>query len=462
VNKTGSAFLSIFLCMLTLERGVWACSCGSTPSGNVPCARVWNPPALFSGRVTAIEDAVVKDGPDASWPKRIVNFSVIADYRGGTAQTLQVTTARDGAACGYNFNVGRDYLVYAYKDDKGGLSTGLCTPTRPLDEATDDIAFLASTSDLKPVGSLFGGAWQYKPRRTMDDYSPQPPMPGLKLTLEGEHTNYDAVTDAEGKYRFADLAAGQYTLKIHSPEGFTHPTEQKITIREKGCSVYDISLVRETSVSGSVRDTNGEPVTKLLVDLVPVDQVDAPLQHDRLVAELDAQGRFTFSGMTAGSYYLGLGLGRFTVTKHAFPKTFYPGTTSLRMAGVVVINEGDRLKNLDFQLPPKMAERHIDGFVLMPDGTPAKHAYINIREGGINEVEGVSCGPDGKFSITVFEGLQYRIWAHSDLGNGEQRHSAFKDITDSGEIKNIKLIITEPYGSCIPCLRAPPMRTPEN
>jgi hypothetical protein len=55
----------------------------------------------------------------------IATFAVEEFWKGELAATVEVRTAMDGASCGYNFQIGAAYLVYAFKAPNG-LSTGLC------------------------------------------------------------------------------------------------------------------------------------------------------------------------------------------------------------------------------------------------------------------------------------------------------------------------------------------------
>jgi hypothetical protein len=63
-------------------------------------------------------------------------------WKGAHCGTVTVQTASDSAACGYSFEVGRTYLVYAFKE--GGLSTNICTRTRVIEEASEDLAALGA------------------------------------------------------------------------------------------------------------------------------------------------------------------------------------------------------------------------------------------------------------------------------------------------------------------------------
>ena len=67
-------------------------------------------------------------------------------WKGETADTIQIQTADNSAACGYNFELGESYLVYAYANDVAAnlsdLSVGLCGRTSLVANAEEDIAEL--------------------------------------------------------------------------------------------------------------------------------------------------------------------------------------------------------------------------------------------------------------------------------------------------------------------------------
>jgi len=56
-------------------------------------------------------------------------------------EEVTITTYKDGAMCGYYFEVGKEYIVYAYgtKDD---LSTNNCSRTTGISNR-EDVKYLA-------------------------------------------------------------------------------------------------------------------------------------------------------------------------------------------------------------------------------------------------------------------------------------------------------------------------------
>lgn len=116
-----------------------ACSCPRESSDRVSFEKARaRARALFRGRVEEIQG-----GPDAAraTPYR-VTFSVTETFKGPTGARRVVTTEAFGVSCGYSFEKGRDYLVYAEGGDARGWSTDTCSRTRPVERAAAELAFL--------------------------------------------------------------------------------------------------------------------------------------------------------------------------------------------------------------------------------------------------------------------------------------------------------------------------------
>lgn len=113
---------------LTLSDAVFACSCVMPPG---PEAARDASDAVFSGKVTGI----ARSG-------RMLEVTIQVDraWKGAPCGELTLETAADGATCGFGFEEGKSYLVYAAEE--GGLTTNLCTRTRSIDQAEEDLAAL--------------------------------------------------------------------------------------------------------------------------------------------------------------------------------------------------------------------------------------------------------------------------------------------------------------------------------
>ena len=87
---------------------------------------------MFAGRVASMEPG--------SYGKT-VRFDAERAWKGVTESAVTVTTGNGGGDCGYGFEQGKEYLVYAY-GDKESLDTGICTRTQPIIDAYVDLAAL--------------------------------------------------------------------------------------------------------------------------------------------------------------------------------------------------------------------------------------------------------------------------------------------------------------------------------
>ena len=95
--------------------------------------------AIFSGEVTEITS---KD----EWSV-IVKFKVVKSWKSKLSKEIMITTNKQSAMCGYYFEAGKKYLVYAYgaKDD---LSTNNYSRTTPVGNKVD-IKFLDKLNRTK-------------------------------------------------------------------------------------------------------------------------------------------------------------------------------------------------------------------------------------------------------------------------------------------------------------------------
>ncbi len=90
--------------------------------------------AIFEGRVDAIE-------PIGGQLR--VRFHVTQAWRGVEHESVELLTASNSAACGYTFEIGQHYLVYAGQDD-ASLTVSLCSRTARMDDASEDRQLLGS------------------------------------------------------------------------------------------------------------------------------------------------------------------------------------------------------------------------------------------------------------------------------------------------------------------------------
>ena len=156
---------------------VQACSCVE-PSA--PAEAFTNSDAVFTGKVTAVSDnsspviflldrllARVGLSPAYLYSYRFwgyeITFAVLNSWKNVATTRVKVHTGTGGGDCGYLFNQGSDYLVYAYEwndNENTGLGTGICTRTSEISRATEDLSYLNSIPTL-PLTPVYDFSWMY-------------------------------------------------------------------------------------------------------------------------------------------------------------------------------------------------------------------------------------------------------------------------------------------------------------
>ena len=131
-----AAFAFTFFSVLNAGN-VSACSCiflPETESLDSIVQRAYkDSSAVFVGEVVEIVQK-----PDVFFVQ--VKFVVEQKWNDGIKKTVTITTGKGGGDCGYPFEIGKKYLVYA-SNSKNTLQTNICTKTA-LAENNKDIAVL--------------------------------------------------------------------------------------------------------------------------------------------------------------------------------------------------------------------------------------------------------------------------------------------------------------------------------
>lgn len=150
--------LIIFLASFAFPTQAWACSC-VMPSA--PVVEFSQSNAVFQGQIISKWD---KLNPVTSMFDQVSNwlgipsnygynsqtygyqfvFSVLNSWKGVTTTTVDVTTGYGSGDCGYAFQIGTQYIVYAYSSGSNELFTSMCSRTTPLALATEDRVYLNS------------------------------------------------------------------------------------------------------------------------------------------------------------------------------------------------------------------------------------------------------------------------------------------------------------------------------
>lgn len=184
-----------------------------------------------------------------------VRLRVKTLYRNGDDQvdddeaapkTLDVWTAF--GECGFHFQTGETYLVYADEDEESGvINTDACSRTRRLSEAGDDLAYLYYWKNFGDASARLEGFvtsdFLYLRDRDAAHYSASigAPVPGVVIQLRGSDRTRYADADEHGRYVFDGLPEGAYTVTGFAPG---YPTVKKeltasreVRVPKKACVI---------------------------------------------------------------------------------------------------------------------------------------------------------------------------------------------------------------------------------
>lgn len=231
--KTGARscglLVSVAILMLAAPRDLAACSCVA----DIPlCESFWAADVVFEGEVTAVEQMPASKGVTDLFAQRRVQFAVTRVWRGQPADSIDVMTGSGGGDCGYGFRKGRKYLVYA-AEHEGRLTTNICSPTKPLDRAAQDLEYLQSATTSNTGGRIYGTV------RT----SQGQPVSRYTVVLRGAGGQRIAVTKGTGEFEFTGMPPGEYTIRV-----IVHDTErgfgrEDVNLRDaRACAKRDFTI----------------------------------------------------------------------------------------------------------------------------------------------------------------------------------------------------------------------------
>ena len=119
-------FSLVAVLALTLGRAVpaGACQCIAPGTDDEETRRA---DVVFVGMVTSITE------PKVGQPNATAQVAVETAIKGTQRNTtLAIGIPAGSAMCGFHFERGKRYKVFAYKNDRGALGTRMCTASRSL------------------------------------------------------------------------------------------------------------------------------------------------------------------------------------------------------------------------------------------------------------------------------------------------------------------------------------------
>jgi hypothetical protein len=352
---------------------------------------------------------------NSPFPQRKVRIKITESLVGldPSQKEIVIETGLGGGDCGYDFHLNRDYIVYASKKP-GGFSTGICSPTRLVENAAGDLKYFHQLAHSSTVSEIRVTAIDVHGIRRGNP--PQlPALAGVSVTVDGPGIHESSTTDTSGRHIFPDLPPGVYKVEAKL-EGYAMAVHlSPVQVQSKGCAEVSLLLQLDRSVNGHILTTDGLPASGVTVEAVPTrprHENDLPTAADSSVT--DANGRYELRHLTTGDYYLGISLSRSPTLQNPYTRWYYPGAEDPAKAGFLHVSDRPEAQRFDLTLPEAQHDRMIQGAVFWPDGRPAQGVNMFLEDPRWPwQVFTVAATTDkqGNFMAHALDGTRYRLHA---------------------------------------------------
>jgi hypothetical protein len=272
-------------------------------------------------------------------------------FSGNPAAPLTVVTSQ--AACLPKMNVGDHWLFFLRQQNANPIVLDYyANDSLPAGDAQDEIERLRLLKDIGGRGIVQGRVMS----GTKGDREPVADAVVIAQGSPGD-LKFTAATDANGRYEFPPLPAGDYSITVDQvdPVGTSQPANANLRVRRGSC--WDLTLAQSphAEISGRVRYTSGAPVTGAQVLFIQADESSWSTYY------VDANGRFRFDSLQAGSYVIGIRLpgdppwefGGASGVPPPRASLYFPGVPDRASAVTITLKKDEKRDDINFTVPTK-------------------------------------------------------------------------------------------------------------
>lgn len=278
-----------------------------------------------------------------------------------------------------------------------------------------------------------------------------------------------ATTDSEGRFEFAELPAGRFSLSANKAGyvmlqyGQRRPFEagRPLTVSDgEQVERIDFALTSGSVIVVRVTDDFDEPLAGAQIQVqrfqygadgqrrltgVPSGMAGAPF-----MSVTDDRGELRAFGLTPGEYVVRASVRNFGIPGSAgnedrdgFAPTFYPGTVSPAEAQAISIGAGEE-RSIQFAMTAARLSR-ISGTVFNSEGRPAAGAQLLImtRQGnGGSSTGGGTVAADGTFALSGLAPGEHSIGVRPQIrpGGTGGEFASFPITVSGADVSGIRIV----------------------
>jgi hypothetical protein len=346
-------------------------------------------------------------------------MTVTRAYRGVTGERIDIFTGQGDGDCGYPFVIGQAYLVYANHSPRAKvLATSICTTTKAVGDADDDLRYLNSLDSLEPGARVSGLVTHTEDDPTRENGRSTVPGVGFTVALTGDVGTLETLTDEQGRFHFDRVPVGRYQARVHARPLFA-PVIDPFDVQlpdPRACAEIGFGVRYDGRIDGRLVGPGGEPIAGVTMYLrwaEPADDESTFGGH----SETDTNGRFSLGPLSPGRYVLGIGLERLTTTDIPYPTTWYPDAANRDEAAVIDVGPGDHVALERFTVPSRLRQVTVRGRVSWPPSVRLGYVRVYVADADTNAQirQEKAVNADGSFEFTLNEGRRYVIEASGTL-----------------------------------------------
>jgi hypothetical protein len=247
------------------------------------------------------------------------------------------------------------------------------------------------------------------------------PLRNARVTLTGDSSTPPAFTGNDGRFSFAGLPPGRYTISARkagyasTTYGQRRPDSPPLPIDLGAGDLFqncELRMPRSAAISGRITDEQGDPIELAnVVALRVTPRVRFATAVPAATATTDDLGEYRLGGLAAGTYVVTAATPR---PGPAQKRSYYPGVPARVQAQSIVLLAGEERSSTDFTVSPGSLARLTIAFT-DPKGEPA-NAIAVVFNASLNE-RGANGAPVVGTVVTMpLEPGDWTIFARSPEG----------------------------------------------